>query len=77
MLEPSSSEREVVFLKQRKGFIKLAIRMGLDLVPIFGFGENDVSFLISGILFLYFFLRHLFAMIQERSLDPFYQESLD
>jgi hypothetical protein len=30
-------------LKRRKGFIKLAIRQGADLVPVFSFGENDVS----------------------------------
>lgn len=31
-------------LKRRKGFIKLAIRQGADLVPVFSFGENDVRF---------------------------------
>ncbi|KNZ44512.1 hypothetical protein VP01_908g2 [Puccinia sorghi] len=30
-------------LKRRLGFIKLAIREGADLVPVFSFGENDVS----------------------------------
>lgn len=37
-------------LKRRKGFIKLAIRQGADLVPVFSFGENDVrcsSLLVS------------------------------
>ena len=34
-------------LKRRKGFIKLAIKQGADLVPVFSFGENDVSFLHS------------------------------
>jgi hypothetical protein len=29
-------------LKQRKGFIKLAIRTGADLVPVLGFGENEL-----------------------------------
>lgn len=29
-------------LKRRMGFIKLAIRQGADLVPVFSFGENDV-----------------------------------
>lgn len=27
----------------RLGFIKLAIQYGADLVPVFSFGENDVS----------------------------------
>lgn len=30
-------------LKRRMGFIKLAMRQGADLVPVFSFGENDVS----------------------------------
>lgn len=29
-------------LKGRKGFIKLALRTGADLVPVIGFGENDL-----------------------------------
>lgn len=30
-------------LKRRMGFIKLAMRSGADLVPVFSFGENDVG----------------------------------
>jgi 2-acylglycerol O-acyltransferase 2 len=29
-------------LKRRLGFIKIAIREGADLVPVFSFGENDI-----------------------------------
>lgn len=29
-------------LRRRKGFVKLAIRTGADLVPTFAFGENDI-----------------------------------
>jgi len=29
-------------LKRRKGFVKLAIRSGADLVPVLAFGENDL-----------------------------------
>jgi 2-acylglycerol O-acyltransferase 2/2-acylglycerol O-acyltransferase 1 len=29
-------------LRQRRGFIKLAIRTGADLVPVLAFGENDL-----------------------------------
>uniref|UniRef100_A0A8C6TX11 Acyltransferase n=1 Tax=Neogobius melanostomus TaxID=47308 RepID=A0A8C6TX11_9GOBI len=31
-----------VTLKNRKGFIKLALQKGSDLVPVYSFGENDV-----------------------------------
>ncbi|KAG7007117.1 rRNA-processing protein FCF1 [Physcia stellaris] len=34
-------------LKRRKGFIKLAIRTGADLVPVLAFGENDLYDVIS------------------------------
>ncbi|GAB6023808.1 2-acylglycerol O-acyltransferase 2 [Chamberlinius hualienensis] len=32
----------ILTLKNRKGFIKLAIRCGADLVPVISFGENDI-----------------------------------
>lgn len=31
-----------LILKRRKGFVKLAIRTGADLVPVLSFGENDL-----------------------------------
>ena len=31
-----------IILNARKGFIKLALQLGTDLVPVFGFGENDI-----------------------------------
>jgi len=33
-------DKEVVFLEARKGFVRFAIQHGLDLVPVYGFGEN-------------------------------------
>jgi len=32
----------IVHLKKRKGFIKIAIRNGASLVPVFSFGETDI-----------------------------------
>ena len=31
---------ETVYLKRRKGFIRLALAHGFDIVPVYGFGEN-------------------------------------
>lgn len=35
--------QEVVILNARKGFVKFAIQNGLTLVPMYGFGENEVK----------------------------------
>ncbi|KAL1959270.1 hypothetical protein VTO42DRAFT_2457 [Malbranchea cinnamomea] len=37
-----------LILKRRRGFIRLAIRTGADLVPVMAFGENDLYEQISG-----------------------------
>ena len=31
-----------LYLVRRKGFVKLALQHGRDLVPVFGFGENEI-----------------------------------
>jgi len=43
--QPSSLR---LVLKRRKGFIKLAIRTGADLVPVLAFGENELYEQITG-----------------------------
>lgn len=45
-------EKEVLFLEERKGFIRFAITHGMNLVPIYGFGENKVYQL----LFIHYYL---------------------
>eukprot|EP00742_Colponemidia_sp_Colp-10_P010315 GILJ01011322.1.p1 GENE.GILJ01011322.1~~GILJ01011322.1.p1 ORF type:complete len:352 (+),score=33.59 GILJ01011322.1:94-1056(+) len=37
----STPKEDVLFLKNRHGFIRLALQHGASLVPVFSFGEND------------------------------------
>jgi 2-acylglycerol O-acyltransferase 2 len=40
-----------VVIKKRKGFVKIALQTGVDLVPIIGFGENEIFSLIDHPIF--------------------------
>ncbi len=48
MLKGAEEQNEIVFLRARKGFIRFAILHGLQLVPIYGFGENQVKRSVVG-----------------------------
>ena len=43
-LEAANSDKDCIrlVLNRRKGFIKLALRFGVDLVPTFSFGEHSI-----------------------------------
>ncbi|KAG7516852.1 hypothetical protein JOB18_042000 [Solea senegalensis] len=38
----SSPGINTVFVKQRKGFVRVALEFGADLVPVYSFGENEL-----------------------------------
>jgi hypothetical protein len=47
----SSEKEEVLYLKNRKGFIKLALQEGVDVIPTYLFGYTTVlSVIKTGIL---------------------------
>ena len=49
----SCEQEEKLYLKKRKGFIKLALTQGIDIVPVYLFGNTSVlSVLKTGILAL-------------------------
>jgi len=45
---PVGSEYEQIIVRSRKGFIKLALRTGSDIIPYYSFGANQTYARISG-----------------------------
>jgi len=43
----SQPGRHVIYCSGRKGFVKLAIKYGADIVPVYSFGENDLYTIID------------------------------
>ena len=41
-LNVGGKDKVKLYLVRRKGFVKLALQHGRDLVPVFGFGENEI-----------------------------------
>src|SRR5690606_7421972 len=37
----STPEKDVLYLRKRSGFIKLALKNGISIVPVFSFNENN------------------------------------
>lgn len=40
-------DKEVIFAKQRKGFVKLALRSGAEIIPVYHFGNTSVLSIIN------------------------------
>ncbi len=49
-----------LILKRRKGFVKLALRYGVDIVPTFSFGESFIYGQVKGRYLPYLLLRESF-----------------
>lgn len=45
---PGSSSYEQIILSKRKGFIKLALQTGADIIPLYSFGANQTYYRIAG-----------------------------
>lgn len=51
-----------IYLKNRKGFIKLAIEYGANLIPMYSYGENELYLTSDFLLDFRKYLQHTFKM---------------
>ena len=47
MFYPGNAAEEVAYVKSRKGIVKIALRSGATIVPVFGFGHNDLFRIVT------------------------------
>jgi len=45
---PGNSPYEQIILSKRKGFIKLALQTGADIIPLYSFGANQTYYRVAG-----------------------------
>lgn len=68
MFQPQGGKEELAYLKQRKGIVKIALKAGAPIVPVYGFGHTSLYTVFAdpfGIL-------KTLSLKMEMSLTPFF-----